>query len=75
MSSSWEIRADVAVGRGLTEVGFVPGGSLLLVVNHQGRGVVDLTPGERVARDRQETGAWFDIAQHAALGIGPVDGQ
>ena len=53
MSSSWEIRAEVAVG-GLTAVGFVPGSSLVLVVSHQGRGVVDFISGERVARDRRE---------------------
>src|SRR5260370_42134137 len=50
-------------------------GSLVLVVSHQGRGVVDLTSGDVIARarDRQETGAWFDAARRAALGIGPLD--
>jgi len=33
-----------------------------------------LIPGNVVARDRQETGAWFDKARKAALGIGPLDG-
>lgn len=74
MPSAWEKLADVAVG-GLTEVGFVPGSSLLLVVSHQGRGVLDLVTGERVARDRQERGSWFDGVRPAALGIGPVDGR
>jgi hypothetical protein len=58
---------------GLTEVGFA-GEPLLLVVSHQGRGVVDLASGELLARDRHETGAWFDAARGAARGIGPLDG-
>ena len=72
MSSPWKKVAYLAVG-GLTEVGFAAG-SLLLVVSHQGRGVVDLASGELLARDRRETGAWFDAARTAALGIGPLDG-
>jgi len=58
MPSQWRKVAYLAVG-GLTEVGFAAG-SLLLVVSHQGRGVVDLASGDLLARDRQETGAWFD---------------
>jgi hypothetical protein len=53
----------------------VPGCSLLMVVSHQGRGIVDLVSGQRIARDRQETGSWLDAARPAVLGIGPVDGQ
>src|SRR5512146_269061 len=44
------------------------------VVSHHGRGVLDLASGNVLARDRQETGAWFDAARRAALGIGPLDG-
>jgi hypothetical protein len=44
------------------------------VVSHQGRAVVDLASGDILTRDRQETGAWFDAARGAALGIGPLDG-
>lgn len=72
MPSPWRKVAYLAVG-GLTEVGFAAG-FLLLVVSHQGRGVVDLASGELLARDRHETGAWFDAARRAALGIGPLDG-
>jgi hypothetical protein len=72
MPSPWRKVTYLAVG-GLTEVGFAAG-SLLLVVSHQGRGVVDLASGNVLARDRQETGAWFDAARRAALGIGPLDG-
>jgi hypothetical protein len=70
--SPWRKVGVLAVG-GLTDVGFA-GGALLLVVSHQGRGVVDLASGELVARDRDETGAWFDAARRAALGVGPLDG-
>jgi hypothetical protein len=72
MASTWRKVTYLAVG-GLTEVGFADG-SLLLVISHQGRGVVDLASGELLARDRRETGAWFDAARRAALGIGPLDG-
>ncbi len=74
MSSPWKKVADVAVG-GLTEVGFVPQSSLLMVASHQGRGLFDLVTGDRVARDEQETGGWFDASRPAVLGIGPLDGQ
>src|SRR5216684_4157181 len=73
MPSPWKKGRDLAVG-GLTEVGFA-GGSLLLVVSHQGRGVVDLPSGELLARDGQETGAWFDTARRTARGIGPLEGR
>ena len=65
MASAWRKVTYLAVG-GLTEVGFADG-SLLLVISHQGRGVVDLASGELLARDRQETGAWFDADRRAAL--------
>jgi hypothetical protein len=75
MSSSWKKVADVAIGE-LTKVGFASGSALLLVVvSHQGRGLVSLATGDRVARDRQETGSWFDASRPAALGIGPLDGR
>ena len=46
-----------------------------MVVRHQGRGLVDLITGSRVARNEQETGTWFDASRPAVLGIGPLDGQ
>jgi hypothetical protein len=72
MSSTWRKVTYLPVG-GLTEVGFADG-PLLLMVSHQGRGVVDLASGELLARDRQESGAWFDAGGRAALGIGPLEG-
>ena len=52
MSSQWKKVAYLAVG-GLTEVGFAAG-SLLLVVSHQGRGVVDLASGELLVSESEE---------------------
>jgi len=66
VESPWRKVADLAVG-GLTEIGFGHFSTLLLVVSHQGRGLVD--------RDRQETGAWFDVLRTASQGIGPLAGQ
>ena len=74
MSSPWKKVADLPIG-GLTEVGFDPGSSLLVVVSHQGRGVFSLATGDRVARDRDETDDWFDALRPAVLGIGPLSGQ
>lgn len=72
MPATWRKVTYLAVG-GLTDVGFAAG-PLLLVVSHQGRGVVDPASGELLARDRHETGAWFDASRRTALGIGPLDG-
>ena len=60
-------------GRGRPEAGFADE-QLLLVVSHQGRGVVDTASGELVARNRDEGGSWFDAVRRAAAGIGPLDG-
>jgi hypothetical protein len=73
MPSTWRKVTYLTVG-GLTEVGFADG-PLLLVVSHQGRGVVDLASGQLLSRDRHEAGAWFDAARRAVLEIGPLDGE
>jgi hypothetical protein len=73
-SQRWVPGSTHLVG-GLTELGFVPGSSLLLVVSHQGRGLIDCLSGERVARDAtDDTTRWFDEARPAALGVGVADG-
>src|SRR5437868_6538834 len=51
----WEKVGYVAVA-GLTEVGFSFAADLLMVVSHQGRGVVDVVTGAVIARDRDEPG-------------------
>jgi len=74
MASGWRMTGYVAVG-GLTEVGFGRDARFLLIVSHQGRGVVDCLIGERVARDPDERPGWFDAPARQAEGIGPLAGQ
>jgi len=45
------------------------------VVSHQGRTVLGCVTGGRVARDRRETGDWFDPELRRRLGIGPIVGR
>ena len=60
---------------GLTGVGFGPEAKHLLVVSHAGRGVVDLSSGERVARDRREIpDPEFQENPFTVQGIGPLEG-
>lgn len=72
----WQ-RAPVHAVGGLTDVGYVPGSDLLLVVTHTGRGLFDCLSGQRVARDRTppEEGGWYDESGLLAQGIGPADRQ
>lgn len=70
----WRQTADSAVG-GLQEVGFGPGSDCLLVVSSQGRGVVDCSTGERVARDPGAlSSSWYSEVELKADGIGPLSG-
>jgi hypothetical protein len=65
----WQHVSTVAVG-GLTAVGFDRNSELLLVVSSGGRGVIDATSGENVARDAAE---YFEDEQYLeAEGIGPL---
>ena len=74
----WERRAVHAVG-GLTDVGFGRGSDLLLIVSHNGRGVIDCLTGSRVARDASvpDPGEddWQNTSELEAEGIGPLAGQ
>src|SRR2546430_4506708 len=74
MTGSWRKVAYVAVG-GLTEVGFGRNPRFLLILSHQGRGVVDCVNGVRAARDSREGPGWFDESVPAADGIGPLAGE
>lgn len=68
----WRPSASVAVG-GLTEIGFSKKAELLLVLSGQGRGVVDCSTGQKVARDNKVDGAWLDAANLSCMGIGPIE--
>ena len=62
----------IATG-GLTEVGFSrqkPG--LLLVISSSGRSVIKCSTGEKLARDYEEYGDWYDPCNLTCLGIGPL---
>ena len=74
MAGSWRRISYVAVG-GLTEVGFGRDARFLLIVSHQGRGVVDCITGARVARNPDDGPAWFNDSAPAARGIGPLQGE
>lgn len=70
--SPWRKVAMIAVG-GLTALGFDRQSELLLVVSFAGRGVIDCTTGERIARDDSE---YFEDTQFMeAVGIGPLEGK
>jgi hypothetical protein len=74
MGGGWRRTPYVHIG-GLTEVGFGHPAQFLLIVSHQGRGVVDCASGVRVARDQDEAIGWFDRSVPAVEGIGPLAGQ
>ena len=67
----WEKMAGLAVG-GLTEVGFSKQTNLLLVISSSGRSVVDCNTGDKIARDYEEYGDWYDSINMTCLGIGPL---
>ena len=74
VAERWRRRTVIAVG-GLTEVGLVPNSDLLLVVSHQGRGIVDVQAGAVVGRDPEEAqSGWFDEQELRALAIPPAAG-
>ena len=68
----WKSLGVVLTG-GLIGVGFAENSDLLLVVTHDGRGVIDCTTGIRVARDRSPD---FDFGENdrSVEGVGPLAG-
>jgi hypothetical protein len=71
----WSFVASIAIG-GLTELGFANDSELLLVLSSQGRGIIDCSTGEKVARDRDESNQqlWFGKDCVTAIGFGPLEG-
>ncbi|MDR6742526.1 hypothetical protein J2X56_004557 [Herbaspirillum sp. 1173] len=67
----WQKTGAFAVG-GLTEVGFSQRSELLLVVSSAGRGVIDCTRGEKIARDYEINGDWYSASSLTCEGIGPL---
>jgi WD40 repeat protein len=70
----WKEPVIHAIG-GLTELGFDESGRYLLVVSHQGNGVIDLQTLKRVARDYDEQAAYGQHESKTVEGIGPIAGQ
>jgi hypothetical protein len=70
--SPWQVISPVAIG-GLTSVGFDRDSDILLIVSHQGRGVIDCLSGKKLAKDDDE---YFEDSNHLeAEGIGPLSGK
>jgi hypothetical protein len=68
----WRKVTIIAVG-GLRSVGFERNSELLLVVSSQGRGIIDCSSGNKVARDYDE---YYENEQFLeADGIGPLQGK
>lgn len=67
----WKNTGKFAVG-GLREIGFSKRSELLLVVSISGRGVIDGTLGNKIARDEEGEGDWYEPAKLLCLGIGPL---
>lgn len=73
----WKKVAWLPVG-GTTEIGFSQNECFLLVVSWQGRGVIDTTTGQKVARDPEEPRGdcpWLDEKNKSVIGIGPIKGE
>jgi WD40 repeat protein len=70
----WEKVTTAAIG-GLTDLGFSKSGPYLLVISSQGRGVFDCNTGERIARDYDEYGDWFNERKLVCKGIGPIESE
>ncbi|PVZ87938.1 hypothetical protein C9426_10085 [Serratia sp. S1B] len=70
----WKVSASIAIG-GLTEVGFSKVTHQLLVISSSGRSVIDCATGEKLARDYEEYGDWYDSLSLTCQGIGPLEGE
>ena len=67
----WQHTGTHAIG-GLTEIGFSKNSELLLVISNSGRGVIDCTSGEKIARDYEVDGDWYLPSMLQCQGIGPL---
>jgi len=67
----WSKIHDLIMG-GTTGLGISPDSKYILAVSHNGRGLFDITTGERVARDYEEFGNWNRDSE--VDGIGKCEG-
>ncbi|SFC77564.1 hypothetical protein [Collimonas sp. OK412] len=70
----WRKSGTFAVG-GLTGIGFSKQSEMLLVISSAGRGIIDCTLGEKVARDYESGGVWYSPLELLCDGIGPIVGE
>ncbi|WP_455810773.1 hypothetical protein [Pseudomonas graminis] len=71
----WHPCVEISVG-GLTEIGFShKHNHLLLVISSSERGVFNCITGEKVVRDFEEYGDWYDPINLTCNGIGPLAGE
>ena len=70
----WERKKVFTVG-GLQYIGFSDDSRYLLIVSVSGRGLIDLSNFELIARDREEYGDWLDDTNLFCEGIGPLSGK
>ncbi len=69
--SGWKKNTMIAVG-GLTEIGFSKLTNHLLVISSSGRSVIDCANGQKLARDYEEYGDWYNPLDLTCQGIGPI---
>lgn len=67
----WKKVTTLAVG-GLTDIGFSKITNQLLIISHSGRSLVNCSNGEKIARDYDEYGDWYDAINLTSQGIGSV---
>ncbi|MCJ8282366.1 MAG: hypothetical protein MJK14_21675 [Rivularia sp. ALOHA_DT_140] len=67
----WKLKTVISVG-GLCSVGFDRNTENLLILSHQGRGVVDCSTGKKTARDYQD---YYENQYLEAEGIGCLNGK
>ena len=69
--SPWQHKTTILIG-GLCSVGFDRDTENLLILSHQGRGVVDCSTGEKTARDKED---YYENKYLEAEGIGCLSGK
>ncbi|HEX8606076.1 MAG TPA: hypothetical protein VF774_25765 [Pseudoduganella sp.] len=67
----WQQTGTFAIG-GLSDIGFSKNFELLLIISSSGRGVIDCTTGEKIARDDEVDGDWYLPSMLQCQGIGPL---
>lgn len=70
--TGWKKNTMIAVG-GLTEIGFSKITNHLLVISSSGRSLIDCANGQKLARDYEEDGDWYNSLNLICQGIGLIE--